>query len=168
MNATYLQHVNTTIQLATSSEPLADLAARSACRLENQSATKVIHQLEEALAQLPGGPTTERCKGKSIISMSMRHEWVIALDVDAANPLPAARWKPPADRTTAASNVPDSSGVKQAMKPFYVRRRSGATIVGTFSFPTLHSALHETDMRTAPPRIPVRTSHLIFPDKSVT
>jgi hypothetical protein len=120
-------------------------------QLKNQSATKVIHQLEEALGQLPGGRRLKRCKGKSIISMSMRTGWITALDADAASPLAAARWKPPAGRTSAASNDPDSSGVRQAMKPCCVWKPSGATIIGTFSFPTPHSTLHETEMRTAWP-----------------
>ena len=117
-------------------------------QLKNESAIKVIGQLEEALVQLPGGPAAEAVQRKSTIFTSIRTGWITARDGDAANPLAAARWKPPAGRTSAASNVPDSSGVRPEMKPCCVWKPSGATIAGTFYFPTPHSTLHETEMRT--------------------
>ncbi len=51
----------------------------------------------------------KRCKGKLIISMSMRPDGLPRGHSDAANPLAAARWKPPAgaEPVRAASNVPE-------------------------------------------------------------
>ncbi len=117
-------------------------------QLKNESAIKVIGQLEEALVQLPGGPAAEAVQRE----VNYFHEHEDRMDYRAGRrrgePVAAARWKPPAGRTSAASNVPDSSGVRPEMKPCCVWKPSGATIAGTFYFPTPHSTLHETEMRT--------------------
>jgi hypothetical protein len=96
-------------------------------QLKNQSAVKVIRQLEEILSGHPEDRTRSRPSGRANL-------WAVA------------RWKRPVGRRNAGSHAPGSSGVRLGTKACCARKRSGATVAGPCSSRTPPSTLQETDM----------------------
>ena len=117
-------------------------------QLKHQSSLKVIRQLEEVLAALPGGAAAQTVAKEVEYFHGHPERMDYRAGRCAVNPLGVARWKPPVGRFNAASSDRASSGVRPTTKPSCVWKCSGATIAGTSSSLTPHSTLQETEMRT--------------------